>query len=67
MTDLESLEDEEQILCPRCHSQDCVKNGIVRATQRYRCRGCKSNFSMNIDGLIQASLSIFSVTAWATR
>ncbi|WP_432444174.1 transposase [Rhizobium leguminosarum] len=45
MTDLEPLEDEEQILCPRCHSQDCVKNGIVRATQRYRCRGCKSNFS----------------------
>ncbi|MEI1247276.1 transposase-like zinc-binding domain-containing protein [Rhizobium aouanii] len=47
MTNLELLEHDERLPCPKCGSQDCVKNGIVRATQRYRCRECNSNFSMH--------------------
>ena len=27
--------------CPRCVKEDCVKDGIVRGKQRWRCRDCK--------------------------
>ena len=26
--------------CPRCVKEDCVKDGIVRGRQRWRCREC---------------------------
>ena len=27
-------------ICPRCMKEDCVKDGIVRGRQRWRCREC---------------------------
>jgi len=27
--------------CPRCGKEDCVKDGIVRGRQRWRCRACR--------------------------
>jgi len=26
--------------CPKCHSEACVKDGIINGRQRYRCKGC---------------------------
>ncbi len=26
--------------CPKCHAEDCTKDGIVKAKQRYRCKSC---------------------------
>jgi transposase-like protein len=31
--------------CKRCAAKDCVKNGIVRGLQRYRCGACGYNFT----------------------
>ena len=28
------------ISCPKCCSQHCVKDGIVKGKQRYRCKAC---------------------------
>jgi transposase-like protein len=33
--------------CPRCQSEDNVKNGIVRNTQRYKCKHCGNNFTID--------------------
>jgi hypothetical protein len=35
----------EEIRCPNCADQNFVKNGVVRGTQRYRCKACNINFS----------------------
>ena len=32
--------------CPRCKSNDKVKNGIIKGVQRYRCNECKYNFTV---------------------
>ena len=26
--------------CPKCGSEDCAKDGIVKARQRYKCKSC---------------------------
>ena len=31
--------------CPHCNSFKCVKNGIGRGMQRYRCTGCSRTFN----------------------
>jgi len=31
--------------CPKCQSNHCVKNGILRNQQRYHCKNCKLNFT----------------------
>ena len=31
--------------CKRCAATDCVKNGMVRGLQRYRCGACGYNFT----------------------
>ena len=28
------------ITCPKCNSEKCVKDGIIKGTQRYRCKSC---------------------------
>lgn len=28
-------------ICPRCAKENCVKDGIVRGKQRWRCRECR--------------------------
>ncbi len=32
------------IRCKRCNCENIVKNGIVRGSQRYRCKECRFNF-----------------------
>lgn len=32
--------------CPKCKSGNKVKNGIVRGLQRYRCKDCGNNFTV---------------------
>ena len=32
--------------CPRCSSVEKTKNGIVRGLQRYKCRECKYNYTV---------------------
>jgi transposase len=32
------------LVCKPCKSDSVVKNGILRSTQRYRCKVCKYNF-----------------------
>lgn len=34
-------------LCPRCNSHQIVKSGIVGDRQRYRCKKCNYNFTVN--------------------
>lgn len=33
--------------CPRCGATDIVRSGTVKARQRYRCKSCQYNFSVN--------------------
>jgi transposase-like protein len=32
--------------CPRCASSDSTKNGIVNGLQRYKCKQCAYNFTV---------------------
>jgi transposase len=34
----------DTILCKKCGSAHCVKNGKVRCQQRYKCKECSCNF-----------------------
>lgn len=34
-------------MCPKCESRSIVKSGIVNNRQRYRCKNCSYNFSVN--------------------
>ena len=33
------------VRCKHCHSENVVKNGIVRGKQRYLCGNCNNNFT----------------------
>lgn len=33
--------------CPKCESRSIIKSGIVNNRQRYRCKNCSYNFSVN--------------------
>ena len=33
--------------CPKCQSEQNVKNGIIRGVQRYKCKECGSNFTID--------------------
>jgi transposase-like protein len=39
--------------CPKCESEDNVKNGIVRNTQRYKCKECGCNFRLDYSQVIE--------------
>ena len=28
------------VVCLKCDSEDCVRDGIVKGQQRHRCKGC---------------------------
>ncbi|WP_420805335.1 transposase-like zinc-binding domain-containing protein [Holospora obtusa] len=30
--------------CKKCNSENCIRNGIVRKVQRYKCKECGYNF-----------------------
>ena len=32
--------------CPRCKSKDKVKNGIIKERQRYKCKKCNFNYTV---------------------
>ena len=32
--------------CPKCKSTKKVKNGIIKGVQRYRCKGCRYNYTV---------------------
>jgi len=32
--------------CPKCKSEERVKNGIIKGRQRYKCRDCSYNYTV---------------------
>ncbi len=36
-------------MCPHCHGQHVVRNGVARGLQRYKCRGCGRTFNALTD------------------
>lgn len=36
--------------CPKCHSLDVTKSGVVKGRQRYRCKECRYNFTVSKAG-----------------
>ena len=39
--------------CPKCQSEHNVKNGIVRCAQRYKCKKCGNNFSIDYSQVVE--------------
>jgi len=37
----------QEIECPRCFSAQVVKSGFVKGKQRYSCKKCRYNFTVN--------------------
>ena len=37
--------------CPKCHSADCTKDGIVKEKQRYKCKSCGYRHTVSHQGL----------------
>lgn len=38
------------IICPKCSSESNVKNGLAREAQRYKCKSCGCNFTIEHKG-----------------
>lgn len=36
------------MICPRCKSLEKTKNGIIKGIQRYKCKSCNYNFTVEI-------------------
>jgi transposase-like protein len=39
--------------CSKCQSEHHVKNGIVRGVQRYKCKECGNNFSIDYSQVVE--------------
>ena len=39
--------------CFKCQSEENVKNGIVRGIQRYKCKECGNNFSIDYSQVVE--------------
>jgi transposase-like protein len=37
--------------CPKCQSENRVKNGFVRSLQRYKCKDCFFNYTLCFDAV----------------
>ena len=37
-------------MCPKCGSEKCVKDGIVKGKQRYRCKHCNFRHTVQYRG-----------------
>ncbi len=37
------------MVCPKCQSDRKVKNGVVRALQRYKCKDCGCNYTVSFE------------------
>lgn len=38
------------LVCPRCFAGDCVRSGLVKNKQRYKCKACAYYFTVNKPG-----------------
>jgi transposase-like protein len=47
------LHQKTLLKCPKCQSEYRVKNGIVRGVQRYKCKECGSNFSVDYSQVVE--------------
>jgi transposase-like protein len=45
---------EHMVACKNCYDTHTVKNGVVRAKQRYKCKLCGYNFVLGDDRHSQA-------------
>jgi transposase-like protein len=41
---------EKSLFCPKCQSENYVKSGIVKDRQRYNCKQCGYNFTVQKEG-----------------
>jgi transposase len=39
------------MICPKCSSSDCAKDGIVKERQRYRCKFCGYRHTVSYRGI----------------
>ncbi len=39
--------------CPKCQSNNKVKNGVVRAQQRYKCKDCGCNYTLGFEDYLE--------------
>jgi len=37
--------------CPKCHAEDCTKDGIVKGKQRYKCKPCGYRHTVSHRGI----------------
>ena len=37
-------------ICPKCSSEKCVKDGIIKGRQRYRCKSCEFRLTVQQRG-----------------
>jgi transposase-like protein len=37
----------ESLICPQCGGQEGSKNGIIKGRQRYKCKGCGYNYTVD--------------------
>jgi transposase-like protein len=37
-------------ICPKCKSENFTKSGVIAERQRYLCRDCKYNYTVNKEG-----------------
>ncbi len=37
------------MICPKCQSDNKVKNGVVRELQRYKCKDCGCNYTVGFE------------------
>jgi transposase-like protein len=40
------LQNNAQVVCPKCHSERSVKNGVRNDLQRYKCKDCGRNYNI---------------------
>lgn len=50
-TRVEALTD--RIVCPFCQSEDAVKNGSQNGLQRYKCKNCKSSYTLTTNTFME--------------
>jgi len=41
---------ETRLICPKCNATDYAKSGVVQGRQRYKCKKCNYNFTVQKEG-----------------
>ena len=39
--------------CPKCQSEENVRNGIIKGAQRYKCKKCGCNFTVSYEQVFE--------------